>query len=1141
VVIATLATVIAFSVTLCSPAAHAAAPWWRITSEVAPTRITPAGTGEVFAVVSDLGDSSADGTTPGHPINVEVHLPGGLVATGLPTNVRKGIPVECSIGPPVKCSYAGLLNPYERLSVPIEVHAEEPPGTETTLQAMISVEGGGASRVSAEQPIEIGDAPPAFGVRSLEVEPFNEDGTPDTTAGANPFQLTTTLTLNQTAARLPVALPKDLSFVLPPGFVGNPQAASQCSEADFSALVLESNLCPPSSVVGVAAVTANEPIAHVITATVPIFNLVPARGEPARLGFEVIGKIPVIIDTAVRSGRDYGVVATVRNATQTAGLLSSQVTLWGVPGDARHDNARGWECVGGGTYAGQVHRTCPEQLTLPETPFLRDPTSCATDPTAEPLISSVEADSWTEPGAFTAFSSEWIEGGQPVGLEGCSALDFSPTVDVSPEVHSASAPSGFVVHVHVPQPGLSSPEGRPEADVRNTTITLPPGTWVDPSAATGLASCSESQAGFEGLDPAGTQQFSAEPGACPESSKLGTARIETPLLPNPLTGDVYLADPAPNGEEGRNPFNSLVALYLMTEDPVSGVRVKLAGKGRIDESTGQVSTTFRNTPQVPFQDLEVKLFGGERASLSTPPLCGGYVSEGVFTSWASRTPLASGAPAADFEVSAGPAGGVCPPAPLLLSPAFSAQATSTSAGSFTHFMLELARADGQQQLAGLTVRLPPGIAALLSTVTPCPEPPAGVEWSCGAESLIGHSEATSGLGNFPVSLPGPVYLTSGYDGAPFGILVQTRAKAGPFDLGNVNVRSRIDVDPSTAQVTITTDPGPRAERLPVKIRGIPAQIKRLVITVDREGFEFNPTSCAPMQVEGTVAGDEGTSASVGSRFQVGGCDALPFAPVLTASSPGQASRADGTSFRVKITSAGLGQANIAKVSLQLPKQLPTRQSTIKLACPAAVFSADPATCDEGSVIGTAVVRTPVLRSPLTGPAYLVSHGGAAFPDVEFVLQGEGVRLVLDGKTDIKNGRTYSRFESAPDAPFTSFETNLPAGPHSALGVYTTENQNYNICAASLLMPTKIVAQNGKVIEQNTKIVPTGCGGVLPFRQHLTRGQMLAKALKACRRKYKHSPSKRARCERAARSRYAAHKHHRPGSKQSSKRSSPRHR
>jgi hypothetical protein len=365
-----------------------------------------------------------------------------------------------------------------------------------------------------------------------------------------------------------------------------------------------------------------------------------------------------------------------------------------------------------------------------------------------------------------------------------------------------------------------------------------------------------------------------------------------------------------------------------------------------------------------------------------------------------------------------------------------------------------------------------------------------------------------------------VYLTSGYDGAPFGLLVRTLAQAGPFDLGFVNVRSQINVNPETAAVSVTTDPGPRAEALPTMLKGIPVDLKHLRVTVDRPDFEFNPTNCSAMKVTGTLQGAEGASASVSSPFELAGCNTLPFAPQLTAATSGHASKADGTSLIVKVSSKGLGQANIAKVDLQLPKQLPSRLATIQKACLASVFEANPAACDEGSLIGTATIHTPVLKNPLTGPAYLVSHGNAAFPDVEFVLQGEGIKLVLDGKTQIKHGITYSKFESAPDAPFTTFETVLPAGPHSALTANVTEQKHYDLCGENLHMPTTITAQNGAVIEQSTKIAVQGCTAVKASKtRKLTNAQKLANALKDCRLRYKRDARRRQQCEKRARHSY----------------------
>jgi hypothetical protein len=293
------------------------------------------------------------------------------------------------------------------------------------------------------------------------------------------------------------------------------------------------------------------------------------------------------------------------------------------------------------------------------------------------------------------------------------------------------------------------------------------------------------------------------------------------------------------------------------------------------------------------------------------------------------------------------------------------------------------------------------------------------------------------------------------------------------------------------------------------------------VTVDRPGFEFNPTNCTPMTVSGTLGAYEGSTAPVSSSYAATNCASLPFKPKLTASAGGHGSKVGGTGFDVTLTSAGLGQAGIAKVFLTIPKILPSRLTTIQKACVDKVFEANPAACDEGSLIGKATIHTPVFKNPLTGPAYLVSHGNAAFPDVEFVLQGEGVTIILDGKTDIKKGVTYSRFESSPDAPFTSFETSLPAGPHSALTINTEEGKNYDICAKKVTMPTVLTGQNGAVVTQTTSVAISGCGAVKGFK--VSRAQQLTKALKACRKQFKHNKGKRAACEAKAKKKFGTKK------------------
>ena len=580
---------------VCSAAASAAGPSWLLGSETLPTNLPPGGEGTIVVVASNFGDEPVD--VGSAPVLVSDRLPAGLVATGIAGYGRTLAPGKCDIQT-ISCSFdAGTLSPYEHITIEIAVKVEEPAGAVATLTHEASVEGGGAAKVDRSLGASVSPKAAGFDLAGFELTPLEESGAPATRAGTHPFQLTTVLSLDQTASpREPVALPKDFRFHLPAGLLGNTTAVRQCSMADFFALVEETNLCTPATVVGVATVTAHEPkYARVFTKTVPVFNLAPTQGEPARFGFEVIGKVPIIIDTSVRTGGDYGVDVSVKNATETAGLLSSQVTIWGVPGDPRHNNTRGWECVAGGYFQMQVGKACPESNAgLTETPLLTLPTSCASDAVAEPVSFSFDADSWAKPGFFVNGMYEWMsETGERLAFTGCSELPFASSVDVVPEEHTAATPSGVSVDVRVPQGGLLEAGGRATADVRDTTITLPAGVELSPSAANGLVGCSEAQVGFEGFDSLlHMQRFSPSEAGCPDAAKLGTVHIRTPLLPNELEGALYLADPAPNGEPDENPFGSLVAVYLVAKDPVSGVLVKLAGEGVLDEHTLRVATCF---------------------------------------------------------------------------------------------------------------------------------------------------------------------------------------------------------------------------------------------------------------------------------------------------------------------------------------------------------------------------------------------------------------------------------------------------------------------------------------------------------------------------------------------------------------------
>ena len=669
------------------------------------------------------------------------------------------------------------------------------------------------------------------------------------------------------------------------------------------------------------------------------------------------------------------------------------------------------------------------------------------------MQSSVEGDSWTNEGTFVPLPSAPLP-----ALDGCNRLPFSPSLSVVPDGEAGSTPTGLSVTEHVPQALSLDPVGLGEANVTATTVTLPAGIAINPAAADGLQACT--YAAEPGRPEGEIGLHEDTPVACPDASKIGTVKIKTPVLPNPLEGEAYLA------AQDSNPFGSLVAMYVVAQDPVSGTLVKVAGEVVPDPVTGQLVATFKETPQVPFEDFELHFFGGDRAPLATPAACGSYTTTSSIAPWSGNPPAS---PSSTFHVVSGPNGSPCA-SPLPFSPSLTAGTTSIQAGGFSPFTMTMSRGDGSQNLNSIKLKMPPGLVGTLSNVKLCGNRRADLG-TCGPESLIGHTIVGVGVGGDPYTVTGgEVFITGPYKGAPYGLSIVNPAKAGPFDLGKVIVRAKIEIDQTNAQLTITTDEtGPY--RIPTILDGIPLQIQHVNVTIDRQGFTFNPTNCSPTAITGSLTSSEGSSAALSVPFQVTNCAVLAFKPKLSASTSGKTSRANGASLTVKLTyPTGPADANIARVKSRTAQEAPlAAHDAAGKACTAAVFEANPANGPAASVIGHATATTPILPVPLTGPAIFVSHGNESFPSLIIVLQGYGATVHLVGSTFIsKTGITSSTFKTIPDVPVGTFELTLPEGPYSALAA------NGNLCKSKLTMPTEFVGQNGALINTTTKIATTGC-------------------------------------------------------------------
>ncbi|HEV7937125.1 MAG TPA: hypothetical protein VGP18_03780 [Solirubrobacteraceae bacterium] len=1084
-----------------SACAEGLSPWWSATSGSRPSVLSPGGEGVIVATAQNRGDASTTGI-----VTVQDTLPAGVEAVGIKAVAGTGGgiinrgPVSCKLAT-LTCKFGEYerensnkekeivqesLRPFEEIEVEISVALSGSVSGGNT----VTVTGGGAAHLaSSSRALDIGGSE-HFGFEDYELLPEEVGGSIDTQAGSHPFQLTSVVTFNQLAEQestpahpteVPTAgLLKDVVAELPVGLFGNPTPFAQCTDEQFGKKSLAAgeedhiiNECPAASAIGVATITFSEPAGSGRdTAVVPIFNMKPLPGEPARFGFKVLGIISTYLDTSVRTGGDYGVTISVNNLTQIASILSAKLTFWGVPGDPRHNNQRGWECL-------DEFGTCPATVATSPPPFLVMPTSCEA-----PYRTTVHGDSWNS-FELPAETAEPVTYTLPEGVDGCNHLPFSPSISVAPDIPDASTPTGLTVGVHVSQQAALNPEGLAESTLRDTTVMLPEGVTLNPAGADGLEACAEGQVGYTGVEegePARDLFTNTllEP-FCPNASKIGTVTIKTPLLPNPLEGAVYLAT------QDQNPFGSLVAMYLVAQDPVSGTLIKLAGEVKPDPVTGQIVSTFKNTPELPFEDLELHFFGGERAPLATPAHCGTYTTNATFTPWSGNE---SATPSSSFQITSGPNGTPCPGAGLPFGPSLTAGTTSIQAGGFSPFTMTMSREDGQQSLQAVSLHMPPGISGLLSSVKLCGEAQANAG-TCGPESEIGETIVSVGLGGEPFSVKGgKVFITEGYEGAPFGLSIVNPAKAGPFDLEKgtpcdcVVVRAKIAVDPITAQLTVTTDTsGPY--KIPTILDGIPLQIQHINVTVNRPKFTFNPTNCEPTKITGTISSTQGGAATIDVPYQATNCAVLAFKPAFSVSTSGQTSRSAGASLHVKLAypSNSLGKdANVAKVKVDLPKQLPSRLSTLQLACTLVQFEANPAGCPGPSIVGHAKATTPLVPVPLEGPAYFVSNGGAKFPELVIVLQGYGLTIDLHGETFISRANiTSSTFSAVPDQPIGSFELTLPEGKYSALAA------NGELCKSKLAMPTAFVAQNGAEIHESTPISVTGCKASVSIVRHSVKG------------------------------------------------------
>jgi uncharacterized repeat protein (TIGR01451 family) len=1063
---------------LAGPAQASADVAWRITS-VSNTTVAPGAQLTYHLEIANVGDANTDGSN----VKLTATLPAGMTGVSADTTpfTENSQSFECpgAAGASViTCEGTPFFpaggNGFNTLTITVEVASDAPEALTTAFE----LEGGGAPEAAhTVDPVTVTTALPAFGLDAFDLA-ATTDGAAFTQAGGHPDAQATSIDFNThtdpnpaVGDVSPLEDTRDVTVDLPPGLVGDPASLAQCTLAQLAVGGLSpAPECPLGSQLGTALVR------HSVGGLGPVsvFNMVPPPGAPARFAYDVSGTI-VVLDAHVRSSGDYGISTSAAYVPQGLSIVGNDIDFWGVPADPAHKPERA--CPGQEAPAAGGE-TCAA-TTLPAA-FFRTPTSCTAP--GEGLPVSARMDSWQHPGVFKEKSirthqplgypypeEDW---GPEAGIEGCDQVPFQPTLSAALTTDRADSPTGLSVDIGLPSdcwdPKATAAEVEEsicQSDIRETSVTLPPGLSLTPAAAGGRASCTPAQIGLTTGVDSSPIHFDEAPAACPDAAKVGTVEIETPLLGRhdsegkpvsdeagnpvlePLTGSVYLA------QQSQNPFGSLLAIYLVAEG--SGVIVKQAGEISLSD-TGQVTTSFDQVPQTPVSEIKVDLFGGQRAALRTPAACGSFTATGTLTPWSGNAPAPV---SSSFQVTQGCGGG--------FDPRLQAGTENPLAGSYSPFHLRLSREDASQELAGLSATLAPGLIGKPAGIPYCPEatlaaisgePGSGAAQeaapSCPAASRLGTVTVGAGAGADPFyTSAGRAYLAGPYKGAPLSLAVVAPAVAGPFDLGSVVVRNAVRVDPETTQLTAVSDP------LPTILHGIPLDLRDIRVDLDRPNFTLNPTGCEPAAITSRVTSAQGAVATPSSHFQAAGCDRLAFEPRLALRLKG-ATRRSGHPALTAVLRPRLGNANAARVQVALPHSEFLAQNHIKTICTRVQFAAGSGGgegCPAGSVYGTVTATSPLLDYPLAGNVYLRSSDHP-LPDMVLALRGPASQpLEVDavGRIDSHKGGIRTTFAQVPDAPLTKVVLRLPGGRKSLL-----ENST-DLCRAADRASVRMTGHNGK--------------------------------------------------------------------------------
>ena len=606
------------------------------------------------------------------------------------------------------------------------------------------------------------------------------------------------------------------------------------------------------------------------------------------------------------------------------------------------------------------------------------------------------------------------------------------------------------------------PRFRAQSQARRTVVSLPEGVTVNPSVGAGLGVCTPAEYARE-------TARSAEGEGCPNAAKIGSFRVETPLFDERIEGAIYLAqpdDPGTSAPGAENPFDSLLAIYLVGRAPERGVLVTLPGRLDPDPGTGRLTAVFDDLPELPYTNLEMNFREGQRAPMITPSSCGTHYTLIEMTPWVGTAQTARAT--SESQIERGVGGGPCPAAGAPpFSPQASAGALNSNAGSYTPYFVHLTRQDTEQEITSYSLELPRGISGKLAGIPFCSDAAIArartrsgaaetADPSCPAASQVGSAVSGYGVGPALTYAPGKIYLAGPYRGAPLSLAIVNAATVGPFDLGTVVIRDGFSVNSRTAQLAIDAR---ASDRIPHILDGIPLHLRDIRVYVDRPEFVRNPTSCEPARLVSTLtgsgarfddAGDDST-ATTAVHFQMLNCGTLDYRPKLGLKLRGGVRRGDYPSLQA-VVQGRPGDANLKDFNVTMPHSLFLAQNHIRGICTMVQFEAQQ--CPASSVYGRATAFTPLFDEPLRGAVYLRSSKNR-LPDLVASLYSGAVHIVVEGRIGPAHGGIKTEFTDLPDAPLTRFVMVLRGGRHGLL-----EN-SANVCKVPPFATVRAIGQNNR--------------------------------------------------------------------------------